>query len=250
MKVLEIENLTVAVDEKEVLRDLSFEVRIGEVHALMGTNGAGKSTLGNVVAGRPGYTVRAGSIKLCGEPAQELQPEERAQKGLFLGFQYPIEIPGVSNIEFLRAAYSSLCKAKGTEPEGTGPFMKRVRAIASDLGLSNEFLRRGVNDGFSGGEKKRNEVLQMLLLRPKLAILDETDSGLDVDALQTVADGINGFRSEHRSIVLITHYQRLLSLVQPDFVHVVDDGTIVCSGDTSLAERIEREGFGWLQDVA
>jgi Fe-S cluster assembly ATP-binding protein len=218
----------------------------GEVHAIMGPNGSGKSTLANVLAGRPGYEVEAGEITFLGQNLVDLGPAERAHLGLFLAFQYPVEIPGVSNMEFLKAALDSLHAARGLPQVSTVDFMKRVRGLAGTLDLSQEFLKRGVNEGFSGGEKKRNEILQMLLLAPRLAVLDETDSGLDIDALQVVARGVNGFRGGDNGVLLITHYQRLLDYVVPDVVHVLSQGRIVRSGDKELALELEAKGYGWL----
>jgi Fe-S cluster assembly ATP-binding protein len=212
----------------------------------MGPNGSGKSTLANVLAGRPGYDIVAGAIRFLGQDLTALEPHERAHLGLFLAFQYPVEIPGVSNMEFLKAALDHRQAALGAEPVNAVTFMKQVRAIAASLDLNPEFLKRGVNEGFSGGEKKRNEILQMLLLEPKLAVLDETDSGLDIDALQVVSDGVNRFRSPANAVLMITHYQRLLNHIVPDFVHVLAGGRIVKSGGRELAELLEAQGYGWL----
>lgn len=239
----------VTVEDRQVINGLNLAVGKGEVHAIMGPNGAGKSTLANVIAGRQSYDSVTGTIRVDGIDVLELSPEERAHLGVFLGFQYPIEIPGVSNMEFLHAALNSLRKARCEEEITTVDFMKKVRGVATDLQLGSEFLKRGVNEGFSGGEKKRNEIVQMLVLEPRLAVLDETDSGLDVDALSIVATGINRYRNADRTLVLITHYKRLLDLVKPDFVHVISDGTIIRSGDASLAESIESRGFAWLDEA-
>lgn len=244
--LIEVENLHASVGDKPILKGLSLTVQPGEVHAIMGPNGSGKSTLSNVVAGRPGYEVTAGSVRWKGEDLLSLEPEERAQRGLFLAFQYPIEIPGVSNMEFLKAALDHQALAAGAEPPATGAFIKRVREIAKSLDLNPEFLKRGVNEGFSGGEKKRNEILQLLLLEPQLAVLDETDSGLDIDALQVVSDGVNRFRNAENGVLMITHYQRLLDHIVPDYVHVLADGQIVRSGDADLARELEAKGYGWL----
>ena len=246
MTLLAVENLHVEVDGKPILNGLSLVVPAGQVHAVMGPNGSGKSTFANVLAGRPDYTVTAGSVAMDGEQLLDLAPEERATKGLFLAFQYPVEIPGVSNMEFLKAATDAQAKAAGQQAPSAVEFIGRARQAAADLRLSADFLKRGVNEGFSGGEKKRNEILQLLLLRPRLAILDETDSGLDIDALKVVAAGINAFRAAHNAVVLVTHYQRLLDHVVPDRVHVLAGGGIVRSGDKSLAHALEAKGYGWL----
>ena len=229
-----------------ILKGLTLNVRPGEVHAIMGPNGSGKSTLANVLAGRPGYTVDSGTATLTGRGLLELEPFERAQLGLFLAFQYPVEIPGVSNMEFLKASIDSLARARGDEQPNTATFMKQVRELAASLDLDPAFLKRGVNEGFSGGEKKRNEIMQLLLLQPKLALLDETDSGLDIDALKVVAEGVNRYRSANNGVVLITHYQRLLDYIVPDFVHVLSNGKIIESGDKSLALELEAKGYAWL----
>jgi Fe-S cluster assembly ATP-binding protein len=246
MSLLEIQSLHVEVDGKRILRGVDLRLEAGEVHAIMGPNGSGKSTLANVLAGRPGYDIVDGSIRFRDRDLTELEPHERAHLGLFLAFQYPVEIPGVSNMEFLKAAMDHRQAALGAEPVGAVAFMKQVRAIAAELGLNPEFLKRGVNEGFSGGEKKRNEILQMLLLEPKLAVLDETDSGLDIDALQVVSHGVNRFRGPDNAVLMITHYQRLLNHIVPDFVHVLAAGRIVKSGGRELAERLEAQGYGWL----
>jgi Fe-S cluster assembly ATP-binding protein len=248
--LLTIEALQVEVAGSLILKGVDLTIGAGEVHAMMGPNGSGKSTLANVIAGRPGYSVKAGSIHFKDQDLVELDPEVRAQLGVFLAFQYPIEIPGVSNMEFLKAAVDAHCKAAGTEPPGSMEFIKRARAAAATLDLNPDFLKRGVNEGFSGGEKKRNEILQMLLLEPTLAVLDETDSGLDIDAMQIVAEGINRFRSADTAVLLVTHYQRLLNYVVPDFVHVLVGGRIVRSGDSSLALELEERGYGWITDSA
>jgi len=257
MKILEINNLHVKVGNESILRGVNLSIAPGEVHAIMGPNGSGKSTLAHVLAGRPGYDVVDGDIAFLGQDLTSLEPEERAQLGLFLAFQYPVEIPGVSNMEFLKGAVDSLHAARDEAPLTTVEFMKRVRGLAGRLELSQEFLKRGVNEGFSGGEKKRNEILQMLLLEPRLAVLDETDSGLDIDALQVVATGVNDFTSglgadgkqrddTERAVLLITHYQRLLNHVVPDFVHVLTEGRIAESGDRTLALKLEEQGYAWL----
>ena len=248
MSLLEVRGLRVNVDGKPILKGLDLTVEPGEVHAVMGPNGSGKSTLASVLAGRPGYDIDAGSITLDDRDLAAATPEERAHLGLFLAFQYPIEIPGVSNMEFLKAAVDAHAAHVGLGEPSAVDFIKRARAAAEQLHLSADFLKRGVNEGFSGGEKKRNEILQMLLLEPRLAVLDETDSGLDIDALQVVAEGINAFRAADNAIVLVTHYQRLLNHVVPDHVHVLIDGRIACSGDRTLAHTLEDEGYGWLDD--
>ncbi len=244
--MLRIENLHANAGDEPILRGVNLVVRPGEVHALMGPNGSGKSTLANVIAGRPGYEVTAGSVSLDGVDLLALPPEERAQQGVFMAFQYPIEIPGVSNMEFLKAALDSRNAAQGRPELSALQFLKLARAAAERLGLGPEFGKRGVNEGFSGGEKKRNEILQMLLLEPRLALLDETDSGLDIDSLGTVAAGVNAFAGEDNAIVLVTHYARLLEHIVPDHVHVLVAGRIARSGDKSFALEIEAKGYGWL----
>ncbi len=246
--MLSIDNLHAQVDDKDILKGLNLQVGPGEVHAIMGPNGSGKSTLGHVLAGRPGYTVTAGSVTFQGHDILELETEERAHLGIFLAFQYPVEIPGVSNMEFLKASVDAVREQRGLEALDTVSFMKRAREACTQVDLDQAFLKRGVNEGFSGGEKKRNELMQMLLLEPSLCIMDETDSGLDIDALQVVADGVNAMRSEDRSFVLVTHYQRLLDYIEPDFVHVLSDGRIVKSGDKSLALELEDRGYAWIED--
>jgi len=245
--MLKIENLHVRVAGKEILKGLSLTVNTGEVHAIMGPNGAGKSTLGNILAGREGYEVTQGSVEYFGKNLLELEPEERAAAGLFLAFQYPVEIPGVNNTYFLRAAFNAQRKKRGEEELDSMQFLKRVREKLKVLHLKDELLHRAVNEGFSGGEKKRNEIFQMAVLEPKLAVLDETDSGLDIDALKMVADGVNQLRSPDRAFIVITHYQRLLDYIVPDFVHVLADGKIVQSGDKTLALKLEEQGYAWLQ---
>ena len=246
--MLKIDNLHATVAGREILKGLSLDVKPGEVHAIMGPNGAGKSTLGNILAGREGYDVTAGSVEFDGKPLLDLEPEERAAAGVFLAFQYPVEIPGVNNTYFLRAALTAQRKARGEAELDSMQFLKRVREKLAVLHLKDELLHRGVNEGFSGGEKKRNEIFQLALLEPKLAILDETDSGLDIDALKAVADGVNALRDAGRSFLVITHYQRLLDYIQPDFVHVLADGRIVQSGGPELALELEAHGYAWLKD--
>ncbi len=243
--MLQIENLHAEIDGKEILKGLSLSVNAGEVHAIMGPNGAGKSTLGYVLGGRPGYEVTEGSVTFAGADLLDLDPDARAAAGLFLGFQYPVEIPGVSNVQFLREALNSQRRARDEAPLSGAEFLKLARAQADGLGMNLDMLKRPVNVGFSGGEKKRNEMVQMGILNPSLAILDETDSGLDIDALRVVGDGINRImRAPDKAVILITHYQRLLDYVQPDFVHVLADGRIVRSGGPELAHELEREGYG------
>jgi Fe-S cluster assembly ATP-binding protein len=250
MHLLEVKNLHVEVDGKKILNGLELSIGKGSVHAIMGPNGSGKSTLAHVIAGKDGYTVTQGEVLLDGEDLLALEPDARAAKGLFLAFQYPMEIPGVASMTFLRAALNAQRKQRG-EPELAIPaFMKRVNAVAAHLGIDKEMLRRGVNVGFSGGEKKRNEILQMALLEPRLCVLDETDSGLDIDALKVVADGVNQLRSPERSFVVITHYQRLLNYIVPDVVHVLSKGRIVKTGGKELALELEATGYAQYRDEA
>lgn len=246
--MLSIKNLHASVEDKVILKGLNLEIKPGEVHAIMGPNGAGKSTLGYVLTGREGYSVEEGSATLGGVDLFSLKPEERARSGLFLAFQYPVEIPGVSNLEFLKQAVDAQRKARGEEAISAKEFLKMAREASKQVDLPADFLKRGVNEGFSGGEKKRNEILQMLLLKPKLCILDESDSGLDIDALQVVAEGVNSQRSPDRSFIVVTHYQRLLDYIKPDFVHVLSEGKIVKSGDASLALELEEQGYAWLTE--
>ncbi len=248
--MLAIENLHAQVDEKTILKGLNLNVKPGEVHAIMGPNGAGKSTLGNVLSGRDGYEVTEGKVLFDGHNLLDQDTEVRARNGLFLAFQYPVEIPGVSNLEFLKASVDATREHQGLEPLDAVQFLKLAREKCKAVNLDQSFLKRGVNEGFSGGEKKRNEIMQMMMLEPKLAILDETDSGLDIDALQVVADGVNALRSPDRSFIVVTHYQRLLDFIVPDYVHVLADGKIVKSGDKSLALELENKGYGWLQGQA
>ncbi|KTG17742.1 MULTISPECIES: Fe-S cluster assembly ATPase SufC [Guyparkeria] len=243
MALLEIKNLHAEIDGKEILKGIDLSINAGEVHAIMGPNGSGKSTLCHVLGGRDGYEVTKGSITFDGHDLLEMETEERAIAGLLLGFQHPVEIPGVKNIYLLKEALNAKREAQGLDEIDTFSFMKQVRELVASMDMDDAFLHRGVNAGFSGGEKKRNEILQMLLLEPKLALLDETDSGLDIDALKVVSDGINRMRGEERGIILVTHYQRLLNYVEPDFVHVLYKGKIIKSGDKSLAHRLEAEGY-------
>jgi len=244
--MLSIKNLHASVDGKEILKGINLEVKAGEVHAIMGPNGSGKSTLSQVLAGNEAFEVTSGEVTLNGENLLELATEERAREGVFLAFQYPVEIPGVSNLQFLRTAVNSIRKHRGQDELNAAEFMKLAKATTKTLDLDPSFLKRGVNEGFSGGEKKRNEILQALLLEPKLAILDETDSGLDIDALKIVSDGVNTLRAEDRAVLMVTHYQRLLNHIVPDYVHVLAGGKIIKSGGRELALELEEHGYGWL----
>jgi Fe-S cluster assembly ATP-binding protein len=246
--MLEIKNLHASVDDKEILRGIDLTVNAGEVHAIMGPNGSGKSTLAHVLAGREGYTITNGQVLYDGKDLLALPPEERAREGVFLAFQYPVEIPGVSNMYFLRAALNTIRKHRGLDEIDAMDFLKMVREKIKLLEMDESLMNRPVNEGFSGGEKKRNEMFQMAVLEPKLAILDETDSGLDIDALRTVSEGINRLRGPERAIILVTHYQRLLNYVVPDFVHVLADGRIVRSGGKELAHELEEKGYAWLEE--
>jgi Fe-S cluster assembly ATP-binding protein len=248
--MLKVENLHVSVGGTAVLNGVSLEVPTGEVHAIMGPNGSGKSTLAYVLAGRPGYTVTQGSVRYEGQDLLALAPEERARSGVFLGFQYPVEIPGVNNVYLLKAAVNAVRKTRGLPEVDAFEFLALVREKMKLMQMDDAFLSRGVNEGFSGGEKKRNEIFQMLVLEPRLAILDETDSGLDIDALKVVANGVNSLRSHERSFVLVTHYQRLLDYILPDRVHVLVRGRIARSGDRTLALELEQRGYDWLTSEA
>ena len=248
--MLKIENLHVAVGGNKVLNGLDLEIPTGEVHAIMGPNGSGKSTLAHVLAGRPGYEVTAGSVTFDGRDLLALEPEERAHEGVFLGFQYPVEIPGVNNVYLLKAALNAIRKHRGLPEVDAFEFLTLVREKMELMRMDESFLSRGVNEGFSGGEKKRNEILQMLVLEPRLAVLDETDSGLDIDALKVVSNGVNTLRSPDRSVVLVTHYQRLLDYVVPDHVHVLVRGKIARSGDRTLALELEKRGYDWVTEEA
>ncbi|MFN8283417.1 MAG: Fe-S cluster assembly ATPase SufC [Chitinophagales bacterium] len=241
--MLKINNLHVSINEKKILKGFSLEVNAGEIHAIMGPNGTGKSTLGNVLAGKEGYEITEGTIEFDGIDLLELEAHERAQAGLFLAFQYPIEIPGVSNANFLKAAINEQRKSKGEEPMPPNEFLKLMREKMELVEMKKDFISRSVNQGFSGGEKKRNEIFQMAMLDPKLAILDETDSGLDIDALRIVANGVNKLHTKENAFIVITHYQRLLDYIVPDFVHVMYDGRIVKTGDKSLALELEEKGY-------
>jgi len=245
--MLKINNLHASIDNKSILKGLNLEVKAGEVHAIMGPNGAGKSTLANIIAGKDGYEVTEGNIELNGEDLSELAPEERAHNGVFLSFQYPVEIPGVSETNFIKTAINETRKAKGLEDMPAKEMLKMIREKSELLEIDRKFLSRSLNEGFSGGEKKRNEVFQMAMLEPKLAILDETDSGLDIDALRIVANGVNKLKSKDNAVIVITHYQRLLEYIVPDFVHVLYDGRIVKTGDASLALELEAKGYDWIK---
>ncbi len=248
--MLEIKDLKASTGETPILNGLSLSVEAGEVHAIMGPNGSGKSTLAQVIAGHEDYVVTGGSVEYKGEDLLELEPEERAREGIFLGFQYPVEIPGVNNAYLLKAALNAKRKHRGKDEIDAFEFLKLAKEKMAVLGIDPKFLNRGVNEGFSGGEKKRNEILQMAMLEPELAILDETDSGLDIDALKAVAHGVNALRSPDRAIVLVTHYQRLLDYVEPDVVHVLSEGRILRSGDKSLALELEEKGYDWVKEAA
>jgi Fe-S cluster assembly ATP-binding protein len=246
--MLKIKNLHATVAGKEILKGLNLEIAAGEIHAIMGPNGAGKSTLGNILAGREGYEVTAGEVYFNGKNLLELEPEERACEGVFLAFQYPVEIPGVNNTYFLRAALNAQRKHRGEAELDSVGFLRLVREKLKILHIGDELLHRAVNEGFSGGEKKRNEIFQMAVLEPTLAILDETDSGLDIDALKTVAEGVNRLRSPERAMIVVTHYQRLLDHIVPDKVHVLADGKLVVTGGADLALKLEEQGYAWLED--
>jgi Fe-S cluster assembly ATP-binding protein len=248
--LLEVRNLHVSVDDNEILKGLELVVNAGEVHAIMGPNGSGKSTLTNVIAGRPGYTITKGDVLFEGASVLGMLPDERSRAGIFLALQYPVELPGIRNREFLRTAVDALRQARGEERMPIREFNKALEAHARELGFEAEMLKRNVNEGFSGGEKKRNEVLQLAVLDPKLALMDETDSGLDIDALKVVSEGVNRFRGPDKAIVLVTHYQRILNYITPDVVHVLIDGKIVRSGDRKLALELESRGYDWLREGA
>ncbi len=245
--MLEIKNLHAKVEDKDILKGINLKVKAGEVHAIMGPNGSGKSTLSSVIAGKEEYEVTKGEILLNDEDLDDLAPEERAHKGIFMSFQYPVEIPGVTVTNFVKTAINETRKARGLEELPAKDMLKKIRATAELLEIDRKFLSRSLNEGFSGGEKKRNEIFQMAMLEPKLAILDETDSGLDIDALKVVANGVNKFKSKDNAVILITHYQRLLDYIVPDFVHVLHDGKIVKSGGKDLAMELEAKGYDWLK---
>lgn len=244
--MLKISNLKASVEDKEILKGLNLEVKAGEVHAIMGPNGSGKSTLGNVLAGKEGYDITDGSVEFDGQDLLELSPEDRAREGLFLAFQYPVEIPGVSNINFLKTALNEIREYKGLDPLEAKDFLAMVKEKQALVEFGSKLANRSLNEGFSGGEKKRNEIFQLAMLEPKLAILDETDSGLDIDALRIVANGVNKLRSENNAFVVITHYQRLLDYIVPDFVHVLYNGKIVRTGTKELALELEEKGYDWI----
>jgi Fe-S cluster assembly ATP-binding protein len=247
--MLEIKNLSANVDDKEILKGISLSVKPGEVHAIMGPNGSGKSTLAQILAGRDSYDITGGEVTFEGKDLLELSPEERAREGIFLAFQYPVEIPGVSNMYFLRAALNAVRKHQGEEELDAVDFLTLVGEKMKALKMDQDMMNRAVNSGFSGGEKKRNEIFQMAVLEPKLAILDETDSGLDIDALKLVSEGVNSLRSAKRAIIVVTHYQRLLNYIVPDYVHVLVDGRIMKSGDKSLALELEEKGYSWTTEA-
>jgi len=248
--MLKITNLHASVFGTPILKGIDLEVNAGEIHAIMGPNGSGKSTLSNVIAGRDGYEVTEGTIEYLGKDISDLEADERACKGIFLAFQYPVEIPGVSNMAMLKAAINSIRKYREEDEISAGDFLKLIREKADLVEMKHEFLKRAVNEGFSGGEKKRNEILQMAMLEPTLALLDETDSGLDIDALKIVSHGVNALRSPERAMVLVTHYQRLLDYIVPDQVHVLANGRIVKSGDKSLALELEEKGYSWIEGLS
>jgi Fe-S cluster assembly ATP-binding protein len=246
--MIKIENLNVNVEEKEILKGINLEVKPGELHVIMGRNGTGKSTLANVLVGKEKYIVTNGTVSFNGENLLDMSPEDRACAGLFLSFQYPVAIPGVNNMYFLKAAVNAIRKSRGEEEIDAVDFLSMIREKLKMVALDESFIHRPVNDGFSGGEKKRNEILQMITLEPKLSILDETDSGLDIDALKIVAKGVNDFRSPNRSFILITHYQRILNYMKPDFVHILMNGKIVKSGTMELAKEVEKKGYSWIEE--
>lgn len=247
--MLNINELNVEVNEQSILKGINLTVNAGEVHAIMGPNGSGKSTLSKVLAGHPSYHVTSGAMTYLGNDLAPLSPEERARAGIFLSFQYPVEIPGVTNINFLKASVNAVRKGQGKNTLDAIEFLTFIREKCALLDMDESFLYRSINEGFSGGEKKRNEILQMAALEPKLAILDETDSGLDIDALRIISHGVNAMRSPERSIVLVTHYQRLLDYIEPDFIHVLVNGRIIMSGDKTLALELEKKGYGWLEEM-
>jgi len=249
--MLEVKNIHAQIEDgAEILKGINLEIKPGEVHAIMGPNGSGKSTLSAVIAGKEDYEVTDGEINFDGEDLLEMGPDERAHKGVFLSFQYPVEIPGVTVTNFIKTAINSTRKAQGLEEMGASEMLKLIREKAELLGIRKDFLSRSLNEGFSGGEKKRNEIFQMMMLNPKLAILDETDSGLDIDALRIVADGVNAFKNENNAVLVITHYQRLLDYIVPDFVHVLHNGRIIKSGDKNLALELEAKGYDWVIEEA
>ncbi|HAT1757492.1 TPA: Fe-S cluster assembly ATPase SufC [Legionella pneumophila] len=247
--MLNIKELNVAVNGQSILKGINLEVKPGEVHAIMGPNGSGKSTLSKVLAGHPSYEITRGDIFYLGQDLLPMSPEERARAGIFMSFQYPVEIPGVTNINFLKASVNAVRKGQGRNTLDAIEFLSFIREKCQLLDMDESFLYRSINEGFSGGEKKRNEILQMAALEPRLAILDETDSGLDIDALRIISQGVNAMRSPERSIILVTHYQRLLDYIEPDFIHVLANGRIITSGDKSLALELEKKGYSWLEEM-
>lgn len=247
--MLSIKHLNVATQKQPILKGIDLAVKAGEVHAIMGPNGSGKSTLSKVLAGHPAYDITEGEINYLGDDLSPLTPAERAQAGIFMSFQYPVEIPGVTNINFLKASVNAVRKGQGKETLDAIEFLSFIREKCQLLDMDESFLYRSINEGFSGGEKKRNEILQMAALEPKLAVLDETDSGLDIDALRVIAQGVNAMRNNDRAIILVTHYQRLLNYIEPDFIHVLANGRIVKSGDKSLAHELEEKGYSWLEET-
>lgn len=247
--MLKIKELNVSINTQSILKGINLEVGSGEVHAIMGPNGSGKSTLSKVLAGHPSYEVTSGEISYFGKDLMPLTPEERARAGIFLSFQYPLEIPGVTNINFLKASVNAVRKGQGRQTLDAIEFLSFIRERCKLLDMDESFLYRSINEGFSGGEKKRNEILQMVALEPKLSVLDETDSGLDIDALRVISEGVNAMRSPERAIILVTHYQRLLDYIEPDFIHVLVNGRIIMSGDKSLALELEKKGYSWLEET-
>ena len=247
--MLTINQLNVAIQDQPILNGINLDIRPGEVHAILGPNGSGKSTLSKVLAGHPSYQVTGGEVTYLGQDLLSLSPADRAKAGIFMSFQYPLEIPGVTNINFLKASVNAIRKGQGKNPMDAIEFLSFIRAKCQLLDMDESFLYRSINEGFSGGEKKRNEILQMAALEPKLAILDETDSGLDIDALRVISEGVNAMRSPDRSIILVTHYQRLLNYIEPDYIHVLAHGRIIKSGDKSLALELEDKGYSWLEEM-